>query len=639
MTGSSDGPSQNAETIESAAVTEGVDQGTQAENTQASQQAAEPAVIVEDAPDPDLIDTTAQTQQPISLSQDTGTEPVSGQSASSAPAPAAQMSGDDASAPEEQEPEAADSGSGGLLDWLTGGNDGPSQNAETIESTAVTENTQASQQAPESAVIVEDAADPDLAEIPKAATESDSTSGGFLNNWFTNNQQDTSEPVDEAPTGILSDVEESSEPETEPAPESSGFLAGLGALFGGAGEPRVKPAAASTVPDIPESEEPALVQAPPADRQAPEMLRRKNARGNSVTVLKGPHAPPPQAPAAMTDDDKPQVLSGEGSRIQALLDQSGTTDEQLSPQSTDTNETTASLVDVEPPTESVQREMLVDTEAGATAVAEELAMVASAASVAEAPVVEPVNEPTISPETFEPPLPANPDVSQAGVTQLALSAAPARAVNEATATLTEMDLSHDDGLAGAVVKVISAVGSGAGVVINDTGHILTNWHLVRGHDRVAVAFKQTGKAQISSSQLRSARILRHSKYPDLALLAVDGQNPAPAAKIATAKTEEAKVVRGARLHTLHLDDSGGWQSSVAAVERVRSGSSWYSGRRVLHRATVIRAEMEGQPGLSGVPLFNQQGEIAGLTTQVKADKKQLIAVSVQTLQRFLKPPE
>ena len=201
-----------------------------------------------------------------------------------------------------------------------------------------------------------------------------------------------------------------------------------------------------------------------------------------------------------------------------------------------------------------------------------------------------------------------------------------------------MDLSDDDGLAGAVVLVISPLGTGAGVVINEAGQVLTNWHLVRGLDSVAIAFKRPGEAQVATSDLRRARVLRHSKYPDLALLAVQGGSPVRAARIVDDKAGSAKAARGVRLHTLHLADSGAWQSSVVKVERVRGSSSWYSGRRVLHRATVIRADIEGPSGLSGAPLFNEHGEIAGMTTLVKAEKNQLIAVSDQTLRRFLDPP-
>lgn len=60
------------------------------------------------------------------------------------------------------------------------------------------------------------------------------------------------------------------------------------------------------------------------------------------------------------------------------------------------------------------------------------------------------------------------------------------------AQLAQVDLSSNSGAAGAVVMVVSPEGATSGVLVDSLGHVLTNWHSVRGYDALLVVFKQSG---------------------------------------------------------------------------------------------------------------------------------------------------
>ena len=56
----------------------------------------------------------------------------------------------------------------------------------------------------------------------------------------------------------------------------------------------------------------------------------------------------------------------------------------------------------------------------------------------------------------------------------------------------------------------------------------------------------------------------------------------------------------------------------------------------MHRADVIRAEMDLAHDVTGAPLFNDQLELIGLGAMVRADKGEIVDVSAATIQAFLK---
>ncbi len=426
-----------------------------------------------------------------------------------------------------------------------------------------------------------------------------------------------------------------------------GIFAGLGALFGSDSEVKNKIPQAQEKTALPAAPKPLELVSPTVvakSASTPAMTRRKNEQGVNVTVLSGPKIIPEPG---KNDAGKRngQVLSAQGSRISALLEPQSevapenVTEPEPAVEAETVQATTEASVAAEP-AEPVAVPQLADNAQQVAQVDGSTSSKESSPQInADAVVEQPTSGLNATPKQaveVASPLVLNQKESEQNVTQLALNSAPAQAVKSAASVIAEVDLSDDKGLAGAVVLIVSAYGSGAGVVINDSGQVLTNWHLVAGLDRVAIAYKQEGEAQISKTEFRSARVLRHNKFPDLALLAVeDPKSVNPGHIVAKKSAQHALLKRGKRLHTLSLSENGALQPTVAAIRRVRVGSSWYSEQRVLHRATVIRADMEGDSALSGMPLFDESGAIQGLTTQVKADKNKLIAVSSHTLKEFL----
>lgn len=206
---------------------------------------------------------------------------------------------------------------------------------------------------------------------------------------------------------------------------------------------------------------------------------------------------------------------------------------------------------------------------------------------------------------------------------------------ETAAPLRSIDVSADGNVSSAVVLVVTPAATGTGVLLDYAGHVLANWHVVRGYTSVSITFKTPAAAAPSRSRTRSARVVRVSKTADLALLRIDDP-PREIAPVRLAKTNEVR--NGDVVHAIGHPDSGDWAYSLGKIDQVKPGSSWYAGHNLLHRGTVIFAELPDGPGGAGAPLFNNRLELVGIGAMPRSVRGVLTGVSVETIKEFLRAP-
>jgi len=400
---------------------------------------------------------------------------------------------------------------------------------------------------------------------------------------------------DPAPDPVIApaaeaDVEPAAEPPTE---EKRTLLGALGRLFGAGGDgaaeaPDVTPpsAAAGTGDEAaaPAPEPTARTAVPRQPTRivapAPEAPGAGDTPGR-VVILRGTEREVTQGPAG--------VLSAQGERIGALLGE--------------------------------------DSGARRTA-------------AAEAPAVPPA-------ATLATPAPeAAADAPAPGARQLALGteasapAAPASApeprveaaLRRVVAAPAALDVTVAGSAAQAVVLIVSPGGSGSGVVIDGAGHVLTTWHLVRGQSAVNVLLKAPGSGRADVARVLRARLIKWSRVADLALLRLDDPPPdlTPLPLAAAAALEP-----GAGLHALGHVQGPAWTDTPGTVAKLKPGSSWYSGHRLLHRGDVLRARTGGRPVSAGAAIVDARMQLVGIGAHADRRTGQLIAVSAQTIRDFL----
>jgi len=144
-----------------------------------------------------------------------------------------------------------------------------------------------------------------------------------------------------------------------------------------------------------------------------------------------------------------------------------------------------------------------------------------------------------------------------------------------------------------ILKVQSNAGNGTGFVVSKQGHILTCAHVLVG-DRFQVITEHGDR--------RSVEVLGKDETCDLAILFAESLSEPPLTFADPATIAEGQTVY-ALGHPLGLDFTLS-RGIISNRQRVRSGVS------------LLQTDVSLNPGNSGGPLVNEQGEVIGVANQI-----------------------
>jgi serine protease Do len=142
-----------------------------------------------------------------------------------------------------------------------------------------------------------------------------------------------------------------------------------------------------------------------------------------------------------------------------------------------------------------------------------------------------------------------------------------------------------------------AESSGSGFIIGDDGYILTNRHVVAGADHIIV--------RLSDRRELEAELVGQDERSDIALLKVEASG---LPTLTVGSSEQLKVGEW----VLAIGAPFGFDSSVTAGIVSAKGRSLPSENYV----PFIQTDVAINPGNSGGPLFNLDGEVVGINSQI-----------------------
>ena len=142
---------------------------------------------------------------------------------------------------------------------------------------------------------------------------------------------------------------------------------------------------------------------------------------------------------------------------------------------------------------------------------------------------------------------------------------------------------------------------GSGVIINEKGYILTNYHVIKGHDKILV--------RLSDQRSFFADVIGVDSKTDLAVIKINSFRRLP--QPVFGPSTEIKVGQW----VMAIGNPYGLQGSVtvgvvSGVHRSNLGIATYE--------NFLQTDAAINPGNSGGPLINLSGEIVGINTSVAA---------------------
>src|SRR5271165_2682214 len=142
-------------------------------------------------------------------------------------------------------------------------------------------------------------------------------------------------------------------------------------------------------------------------------------------------------------------------------------------------------------------------------------------------------------------------------------------------------------------------GQGSGFILDKTGHILTNDHVVEGANRGI-------EVMLSNKRRYAARVVGTDKVHDLALLQIDAPNLQP---VTLADSSQLNV--GQKVYAIGNPFGLSGTMTRGIISSIRSLPS-ARGSESASIEDAIQTDAAINPGNSGGPLLNSRGEVIGI---------------------------
>jgi len=164
--------------------------------------------------------------------------------------------------------------------------------------------------------------------------------------------------------------------------------------------------------------------------------------------------------------------------------------------------------------------------------------------------------------------------------------------------------------------IVREAGTGTGIVLDKDGNIVTNYHVIRGANEVSVTF--------TDGTVLAGTVGRTDEVNDLAVVQVS----APADLLLPATFADSSNVRPGD-SVFAIGNPFGFEFTVTSgiVSGIdRESPSEGAGGRPLQG--MIQTDAAVNPGNSGGPLFNTDGEVIGINTAIENPSGESVFVGV-----------
>jgi S1-C subfamily serine protease len=151
--------------------------------------------------------------------------------------------------------------------------------------------------------------------------------------------------------------------------------------------------------------------------------------------------------------------------------------------------------------------------------------------------------------------------------------------------------------------VVPQHGQGSGFILDRSGHVLTNYHVVEGADRGI-------EVMLSNKHRYAAKVIGTDKVHDLALLQVDAPNLEP-----VTLADSGGLSVGQKVYAIGNPFGLSGTMTRGIISSIRS----IRGAEGAPIEDAIQTDAAINPGNSGGPLLNSRGEVIGINTMIASN--------------------
>jgi S1-C subfamily serine protease len=188
----------------------------------------------------------------------------------------------------------------------------------------------------------------------------------------------------------------------------------------------------------------------------------------------------------------------------------------------------------------------------------------------------------------------------------------------------------------AVVLVATKDGFGSGSLVDTAGNIVTNWHVVKGYEYVAVIFKPTveGK-EPTRDDIKRGRVVKYDEIADLALVKV---SEVPTGRTPVRLADASEIAVGMDVHAIGHPTGEAWTYTTGVISQYRQAYEWQvEDDPIKHRADIIQTQTPINPGSSGGPLLGDSSSLIGVNSFKAGGEGLNFAVSVDEVRKISCP--
>ncbi len=177
-----------------------------------------------------------------------------------------------------------------------------------------------------------------------------------------------------------------------------------------------------------------------------------------------------------------------------------------------------------------------------------------------------------------------------------------------------------------VVQVRTPSGLGSGFFITEDGYLITNFHVIEGETKLSVEVYHMKDGQLDRRSYKDVRIVAMNKFNDLTLLKVEDKDAPKFRRVLLGDSE----VLSQGDHVFAIGSPLGLERTV--TEGILSTTT-----RQMQGDLYLQTTAQINPGNSGGPLFNQRGEVVGVTNMKLTFGEGLgFAIPVEQVKYFLR---